>query len=394
MYNIVIEAARDDGVVMRCIIKNALLLMWHDCRFILEKHDVIIDDHLIIGLDVQANVDTVYDYKDRILLPAFFNIHCHLGEYYFKNLCKEKSTITNYLRSTEEYNNSLSLSAQEERWISSARLTIEELLRNGIIGLAAGRSAIPCRIYSMFNMCGYPLMQSEKLKKFIPDINSFKAFKRQNESKYCNVGILLHSMYATDFHMLNFARLAMEQESCFFTAHISEDRETREIEEKKYKAPPINVLQDYNLLSKKAILVHCGFASNEELRILAEQRCIIAVCPISNYALSSRMPNLDLLERLSIDWCISTDGPATGKSLSLTKQIAQAKKEYPNIANESFFLSITQRPAAVFNCPYYTGKIEVGTVAVFNIIDNYYNDANDLLNDLVLDSVPYRICRF
>ena len=94
---------------MRCIIKNALLLMWHDCRFILEKHDVIIDDHLIIGLDVQANVDTVYDYKDRILLPAFFNIHCHLGEYYFKNLCKEKSTITNYLRSTEEYNNSLSL---------------------------------------------------------------------------------------------------------------------------------------------------------------------------------------------------------------------------------------------------------------------------------------------
>ena len=130
---------------MRCIIKNALLLMCHDCRFILEKHDVIIDDHLIIGLDVQANVDTVYDYKDRILLPAFFNIHCHLGEYYFKNLCKEKSTITNYLRSTEEYNNSLSLSAQEERWSSSARLTIEELLRNGIIGLAAGRSAIPCK---------------------------------------------------------------------------------------------------------------------------------------------------------------------------------------------------------------------------------------------------------
>ena len=181
-------------------------------------------------------------------------------------------------------------------------------------------------------MCGYPLMQSDKLKTFIPSIEKFRLYKNEYESEHCKVGILLHSLYMTDMTMLDFSRMAIETGIAnFFTAHISEDRKTRDKEMIKYGALPSEILDSFNLLTNKSVLVHCGYTSQKELRSFADNNVVIAVCPISNEFLSSCMPNLYLLEQLSVRWCIATDGPATGRTMSLTKQVACAKKKFPQI---------------------------------------------------------------
>ena len=237
-------------------------------------------------------------------------------------------------------------------------------------------------------------MKSNKLREFIPSLERFCLYKKMHESSACHVGILLHSLYMTDETMLNFARKAMLAGASFFTVHISEDDGTRNKEIAAYKMPPINILDEFKLLSDKVVLAHCGYTSQEELRLLAKNNANVAVCPISNNYLGSHMPDLYQLEKLSIKWCIATDGPATGRTMSLTKQTACAKEKFPRIEDGIYFLSITQRPAEIFNCQYYTGRIEIGTDASFNIIEKTYIDAKDALADLIQDKVTYQFCRF
>ena len=220
-------------------------------------------------------------------------------------------------------------------------------------------------------------MKSNKLKEFIPSLERFCLYKKAHESSVCHVGILLHSLYMTDEAMLNFAHKAMLAGASFFTVHISED-----------------ILDEFNLLSNKTVLAHCGYTSQEELRLLAKNYANVAVCPVSNEYLGSHMPDLYQLEKLSIKWCIATDGPATGRTLSLTKQTACAKEKFPQIEDGIYFLSITQRPAEIFNCQYYTGRIEIGTDASFNIIGKTYINAKDMLADLIQDKATYQFCRF
>lgn len=380
---------------MRCILKNGVFLLWNNNGFILERRDALIDNHILCGWNEDTCVDKVYDLTGNTVVPSFFNIHCHLGEMFYREICKPNWNVEKYIESTEKENDQLTPKEREIRWNTSAVLTINELLFNGITGIAAGRSAIPCKKNFMFNMCGYPLMKSNKLKTFTPSMEKFQLYKRVYESERCKVGILLHSLYMTDEAMLNFARIATTTGIAeFFTAHISEDGETRNKEMMKYGEPPVNVLASFNLLTNKSILVHCGYTSQEELYLLAENGVIIAACPISNKFLSTCMPNLYLLEHLSIKWCIATDGPATGRTLSMTRQLACAKKQFPQISDEVFFLSITQRPGEVCDCPYYSGKIEIGTEASFNIINKMYGDAREVLSDLVQDTVSYRLHRF
>lgn len=379
---------------MRCILKNGVFLMWRDNGFVLEHHDILIENHTLCGLDENAYADRVYDLAGRTVVPSFFNIHCHLGEMFYREICRQNWSVEQYLKYTEAENNNLSSDERAQRWNISAQQTLDELMSYGIIGLAAGRSALPCRRFSLYNMCGYPLMKSNKLREFIPSLERFCLYKKMHESSACHVGILLHSLYMTDETMLNFAHKAMLAGASFFTVHISEDDGTRNKEIAAYKMPPINILDEFNLLSDKAVLAHCGYTSQEELRLLAKNNANVAVCPVSNNYLGSHMPDLYQLEKLSIKWCIATDGPATGRTMSLTKQTACAKEKFPRIEDGIYFLSITQRPAEIFNCQYYTGRIEIGTDASFNIIEKTYIDAKDALADLIQDKVTYQFCRF
>lgn len=56
---------------MRCILKNGVFLMWRDNGFVLERHDILIENHTLCGLDENSYADRVYDLAGRTVVPAF-----------------------------------------------------------------------------------------------------------------------------------------------------------------------------------------------------------------------------------------------------------------------------------------------------------------------------------
>ena len=134
--------------------------------------------------------------------------------------------------------------------------------------------------------------------------------------------------------------------------------------------------------NSNTILVHCGCTTKQELELIAKREATIAICPISNIFLNTSILDIKYLEQLGINWCIATDGLATGRSFSLIKQAISLKKIYPFLTYERLFEHITETPAKLYNRKHYTGRIEVGTNADFLITDSVFTDKDVFFTEL------------
>lgn len=353
---------------MVSLIKNAEILekRWNGYEMCI--HDIICKDGIVVGKDISCTPQETVDAKGNIVLPQLFNIHCHLGESLYR-IEEGDWTITKYLDYTSKLIHKQTKEEADREWALSADFAVENMVRNGIIGFCAGRSAEIAKKNNLCTMAGYPLMFTRKLENYYRDgLAGYVRYYNDNASDMCLVGVLLHSLYMSDRSLLELAQKCMNFKADFLAVHVSEDLETRIREMKIFGDEPIFVLDKMGLLGEKTILVHCGYISDNELRLVAKRNATIAVCPISNRFLNTKMINILNLEKYGVRWCISTDGYATGRSFSLFDQIIEFKRKWPQIANERIWESVTVTPAGIFQRSAYKGGIEKGVISSFIMV--------------------------
>ena len=360
---------------MVTILTNCFALLPNGDDYTLKKCSVIGKDGYIADI-VEGEPDIIeteiIDLDGKIIIPAFFNMHCHLGENMFCQLSGKYWSIEKYLAYTSKYNDSLSLETQETLWRESAISVLKDLERNGICGVCAGRSADVAETFDFNNMSGYPIMNARKLKKFKDSgINGFKEYMQRYKSNKCSVGVLLHSLYENDYLSIRLAYDCLEAGAEFFSVHIAEDESTALREKNAFGASAVTVLDNFGLLTNKTILVHCGFVSLSDWEKVITSGATVAVCPISNEFLNTKMPDLHLLDSCGIPWFLSTDGLGTGKTFSLFEQTKCLKKNFSDISYSKIFKSFTSLPAKMFNRDCYTGQISVGAKAEFLVVPAY-----------------------
>lgn len=366
------------------------------------------------GTDLSINFQEIYcdngkvtlynpllNYKEinmegKCILPAFFNMHSHLGESLFFNSISGKNwSLLKYLNYTESITNKMTKIQKEMFWEQSAIITAKKMKAEGTIGFCAARSTKIAEKFNLLNMSGYPIMNSPKLIKFKEEgIKGFYKFYNENNSTNSSVGIFFHSVYANDDNSFKLALESMKLGAEFITVHVSEDYDTYLLENKIHGMSAIELLNKYNLLNEKTILVHCGYCSEQDLDLISKKGALICVCPISNNFLNTKMPNLYLLEEKKIPWCISSDGLATGRTFSLLKQINEAKKQYPLIPIEKYINSITSIPGLYFKRNSYSGIIEKDTISTFLVVDYEGNDLNELFENLLNNKLKYQLISF
>ena len=315
-------------------IRNAKTLFWTGAKYIIDEVDMLISNSIVIGFERNGDVPQI-DFSNWLLLPSFFNIHSHLGETIFRNIYGESWTLQKYLTYTENHNNSLTQQEREKEWVNSAHQTIALQKDMGIVGFCAARSAHIAEEYKLCNMTGYPIMNSNKLYRFKQKgLRGFKEYFQKYNNDICSVGLFLHSLYCNDDDSLNLAKNCMESGAEFITCHISEDEWSRKKEYDAFGSSPIDVLQNYNILNDKTVLVHGGYLTSGELVKIKESGAIIAICPLSNIFLHNKIADVIQLENMEIPWSVGTDGLATGRTFSLLTQCATLKKQMPHITYE------------------------------------------------------------
>jgi len=367
------------------VLKNCRVLQCDDGAYFIVNRDVYINDGCIC--DRIDNAEVV-DLKGRLVLPTYFNAHSHLGESIFKDITGIDWTLNKYLDYTEKYNGMLAREKRDESWYKSACYSAEEMLISGTTGFCAARSAGIANQFQMNTMAGYPLMLSNKLKSYVTaGTVGFTKYYKEFKSKRISVGIFLHSLYKSDENTLKLAGNCFSLGAEFITVHVAEDAESKCMEVKKFGKSPIEILDEFGLLHEKTILVHGGYLSIKELELISASGSTIAICPISNVFLNTKMVDIELLESLKIPWCIATDGLATGRTFSLVEQVKLAHSFYPQISLERYYRAITSQPAKCYGRKHYTGNIELGTEAKFLTTDYEGNDIEELFSMLFDGSI-------
>lgn len=340
-------------------------------KYTVEMHNIYIQNHQVIAFDLDTQADSCTDLKGKLLIPQFFNIHCHLGESLY-NVDGSEWTISRYLNYTDNIIKRMSEEDRNVIWKDSAQKTISLLIEHGIGVFCAARSAEIAKANHVCTMSGYPLMLSPKLRRYYLDgLAGFQKYRNDNDSIDCSIGIFLHSVYKADKQLLDLAKDCLDQQAEFITVHVSEDQETRMREIGRFHELPIIVLHNFGLLNDQTIIVHGGYLSDEELSLIHKVNACIAVCPISNQFLQTKCVDIYELEKRNIVWCLATDGLATGRTFSMIKQAKELKKMFPKISNTRILESMTVFPAGLYHRDIYTGRIEKGVQASFLLLDGF-----------------------
>ena len=349
------------------------------------KTDIAIQKGIVIS-DKKLEGYSSVDLSDWVIMPPFFNLHAHLGESVFRDITGSDWTLEKYLRYTDNHNIQLDESALAKEWKVSAEYTILEQQRHGIFSFCAARSAEISLKYNAINMSGYPIMHSEKLKKYSQrGLEGFKEYYSCFQNPNCSIGIFLHSIYRNDLQSLKLAYDCLNVGAKFLTCHISEDAWSRQKEISSFNTLPIFTLHNHGLLNANTILVHCGYLEERELELVARQKAHIVICPISNKFLNTSIINPVILNKYNISWSVATDGIATGRTFSLLKQCNSLKKCYPNVSYNDLLASIMRRNSVSFTDGLSKFGVKLGSIPVFVGIKSKETEINSILSKLFRD---------
>ena len=324
--------------------------------------------------EFQGRIDE--DRSNEYALPGFIDLHTHLSQYYIRGLYEPALLpwLNKYVFPEEERSKNIEYAEKLSRDFFSAMLK-------------AGTTT--CVIYTapFFSACdmAFEIAKETGIRALIGmtmmDMNCPENLP-QNSHKTLEESILLYEKWHGKNAKLDYiftprfaptcslelmkevAKYAIEH-NAWIQTHLSENKE--EIEMVKeifgYKSYT-EVYQKAGLLTQHSIFAHCIHLSDEEIKMLAENKCKIAHCPDSNFFLKSGEFPLQKIEEAGIEYGLGSDVGA-GTSLNMlyhTKMMNYRQSDYPVLPAKALY-HITLGSAKLLGVDKIIGSLEIGKEA-------------------------------
>ena len=324
--------------------------------------------------EFQGRIDE--DRSNEYALPGFIDLHTHLSQYYIRGLYEPALLpwLNKYVFPEEERSKNIEYAEKLSRDFFSA------MLKTG---------TTTCVIYTapFFSACdmAFEIAKETGIRALIGmtmmDMNCPENLP-QNSHKTLEESILLYEKWHGKNAKLDYiftprfaptcslelmkevAKYAIEH-NAWIQTHLSENKE--EIEMVKeifgYKSYT-EVYQKAGLLTQHSIFAHCIHLSDEEIKMLAENKCKIAHCPDSNFFLKSGEFPLQKIEEAGIEYGLGSDVGA-GTSLNMlyhTKMMNYRQGDYPVLPAKALY-HITLGSAKLLGVDKIIGSLEIGKEA-------------------------------
>jgi 5-methylthioadenosine/S-adenosylhomocysteine deaminase len=313
---------------------------------LVHEKDILIDKGVIIKIgrikDDERNTKIING-SSFVLTPSFKNAHFHLGETIYRGFAPIKR-LTAYLKYTE----SKAKLFDEKDYENICLQSLTEAIKEGTGIIACGRGWKAVKKSGIKGALGYPLMKSEKLKKwyikFTKKMQSNFGFKKEGIRK----DIWIHSLEKIDNEVLKKISLILKKNSnTRMMIHLSETKEQVINAKKRFNMSEIELLDKVGILNERTNLIHCNYISNKDILKISKRKANITICPTSNINMRNSLPPIKKFLQKKINVSVGTDGLATAKSASLLKELNTFKKNYkkPELSSKELMKMITLNPS-------------------------------------------------
>lgn len=166
-------------------------------------------------------------------------------------------------------------------------------------------------------------------------------------------------------------QLLRRQGGCF--PEFLQDRGVSEQELPQFVANnqgAVTYLERLGLLDAQTLCVHCVQVNEEEVRILAERRCKVCLCPGSNRFLGVGIAPLPLMLNHGLLPALGTDSTASNEELDLWREMRILREDHPGVPAEKVLAMATLGGAQALGREKDCGALSPGRKGAFLQVDS------------------------
>lgn len=279
-----------------------------------------------------AAAAAIIDGQGQLAMPGLVNGHCHAPMVLFRGLADDLDLAT-WLHDHIFPAEARRVDAEMVYWC--ARLAAAEMLLSGTTTVAdgyffedevaracaeAGLRCVAAQGVLDFPAPGVgdPARNIEAAARFIE--------RWQGRDPLITPAIFTHAPYTCGRRTLRRAKELARTCGVPLFVHVAETRNEREQIAEPLAPSPIGHLAALDLLDRDTVCVHCVWADDHDLDLLAAHDAAVVTCPQSNAKLASgRAPLTAMLDR-GLRVALGTDSAASNNSLDLFREMDFAAK--------------------------------------------------------------------
>lgn len=367
---------------MKTLLKNATLLP--EYGFGAKWVNIVVDDRKITEItekmpDIEA--DQTIDCQGNLLLPGFYNAHCHAAMTLFRGY-GEDLPLQRWLE--ERIFPAEDRLTYESVYVAS-KFAIAEMLRAGIVSFtdmymfedATAEAVLETGIKANLSRCIVSFDPNANMKEDHRVRESLELVHRYHNADggRLKIDLSLHAEYTNVPHACQYVGELAKENGLLMQLHLSETEKEHNECIARHGKTPTRFFADLGVFDAPTSAAHCVWVTDEDIDILAEKGVTAVHNPISNLKLGSGvMPIRKMLDR-GVRVAFGTDGVASNNRLDLLRDYQTAAILHKGVTRDpasvtacELFPLLTQNGAAAQGRAH-CGRIEVGAYADLILLD-------------------------
>ena len=323
--------------------------------------DVVIENDSIaqIAPQVEGDFDIVIDGKNKLLIPPFYNTHCHAAMTLLRGIADNLELMEWLEKHIWPAENNLTAEAVYH----GTRLAVLEMIKSGTVFFndmyffpeETLRAVEEMGVRAAIGMIAIDTTLPEKRSKYIYD-NERLFEKRSEYSDRIILTLAPHAVYTV--HEKTLREIAERSALEDLPVHIHLSETAGEVEQcmALHKMSPVQYLDKLGLLTSRTVAAHAVHLSDSDIAILAERKVSVSYNPCSNYKLSSGRFRFRSLADAQVNITFGTDGCASSDNLSMFDEMKFGALGAKNEQNSSTACSVNE----IFDCATRAGAAAFG----------------------------------
>jgi len=369
-------------LIAETLIENAAVVTVDPRTGVLENGFVAVSEGVITALGSGAAAAAGVagrlrlDAEGGIVIPGLVNCHTHLPMVLFRGLADDMALqdwLSGFIFPAEQRHiNRSSVRA-------ATRLACAEMLLSGTTTCCDGYF-FEDEVADVLADCGLRAVAGQGVIDFpapgVPDARRNVAhgadFLDRGERAGGRVqpSLFCHAPYTCASRTIRAAKAAADRRGAWLQIHVAETRGEKAQVREAGGLSPVAYLDRLGVLDGRTLLVHCVWADERDVAIIAASGAAVAHCPQSNMKLASGVAPLPDFLSAGIPTGLGTDGCASNNDLDMFAEMDTAAKLHkvfrkdPTVADAAAILRMaTLGGAEALGMAERVGSLTVGKAA-------------------------------
>lgn len=275
----------------------------------------------------EVEARTIINGHNQLAMPGLVNTHCHGAMTLFRGLADDME-LDQWLNEHIFPAEAAHVNPDMVYWCT--KLAAAEMILSGTTTVADGYF-FEHDAARAFADAGMRAVAAQGVIDFpapgVPDpadnISAAGAFidHWQKRNPLITPAVFVHSPYTCSGATLQRAKELTRTKEVPLFIHVAESRFEADIITDMQGKSPIRHLEALGILDPATVCVHCVWADEKDLVVLAESGAGVVVCPQSHLKLASGIAPLETMLKKDIPVGLGTDGAASNNSLDMFREM-------------------------------------------------------------------------